>query len=248
MADDTRLRNDLDYLERQKAAEYAPLGVSLGGPPTASFGTLPNGSPAPYPQDVEFGATPTAAFGAPPVAQYGMGAGQAGAGPLPYPGEAPYGLEEHPRGYSPIAADQGVTPEMAHQAASKVLPDGSPAPFYVDDSQDQAVMADEGRPALGPVGQAMQGYQPPVMPTNQPEWFSPTQSGIAALPSQQPIDPWFSALTPEEQRMVGGQEAARPRGGPLSGNGGINPFGQDTENEIARLRQQYEQAIRGNYR
>lgn len=239
MVDDARLRNDLDYLERQKAAEYAPLGVSLGGPPTASFGTLPNGSPAPYPQDVEFGATPTAAFGAAPppspAAPYGVGVGDQGMGAIGSP-------------QVPMDLDQGVTPEMAHQAASKVLPNGSPAPFYVDDSQDQAVMADEGRPALGPVGQAMQGYQPPVMPTNQPEWFSPTQSDIAALPSQQPVDPWFSALTPEEQRMVGGQEAARPRGGPLSGNGGINPFGQDTENEIARLRQQYEQAIRGNYR
>lgn len=251
MADDpNRLRNDLDYLERQKAAEYAPLGVGLGPPPTASFGMLPNGSPAPYPQDVQFGVPPTAAFptaptvgppGSPqnpmnldePAAPYGVGMSQQGMGAL--------GSEQ-----APLDMDQGVTPEMARQAASKVLPNGSPAPFYVDDNEP-TVSIDDGRPAMGPMGQAMEGYQPPVMPTNQPRWYSPTQADVAALPSQQPVDPWFSALTPEEQRMVGGQEAARPRGGPLQGGGGINPFGGDTENEIARIRAQYEQAIRGNY-
>lgn len=248
MADDTnRLRNDLDYLERQKAAEFAPLGVGLGPPPTASFGMLPNGSPAPYPQDVEFGVPPTAAFphapGTPqnpinldePAAPYGVGMGPQGMGALGTPD-------------APMDLDQGVTPEMAHTAAGKVLPDGSPAPFYVDDTDDRTVSIDDGRPAMGPMGQAMEGYQPPVMPTAQPQWYSPTRADMAGLASNQPVDPWFSALTPEEQRKVGGQEAARPRGGPLQGGGGINPFGGDTENEIARIRAQYEQAIRGNYR
>lgn len=239
MADDTnRLRNDLDYLERQKAAEFAPLGVGLGPPPTASFGMLPNGSPAPYPQDVEFGVPPTAAFGTapppPPAAPYGMGVGPQGMGAI--------GSEQ-----APMDLDQGVTPEAAHMAATKVLPNGSPAPFYVDDSQDSVVNIDDGRPAMGPMGQAMQGYQPPVMPTAQPQWFSPTQGDMAALPSQQPVDPWFAALTPEEQQMVGGAEAARPRASPIGG-GGANPFGGEMESEIARIRQQYEQAIRGNYR
>lgn len=251
--DPTRLRNDLDYLERQKASEYAPLGVSLGGPPTASFGMLPNGSPAPYPQDVEFGVPPTAAFGAAPTG----GAPGTPQNPMNLDEPAaPYGVGMSPQGMGaigspqvPMDLDQGVTPEMAHQAASKVLPNGSPAPFYVDDNPEPDVPMDEdnGRPAMGPMGQRMAGYQPPVMPTNQPQWFSPTQADMAGLPSQQPVDPWFAALTPEEQRMVGGQEAARPRGSPLGG-GGINPFGSETESEIARIRQQYEQAIRGNYR
>jgi len=256
-AEERRLGRDLDQLEQQKADEYAPLGASLGGPP-GGYPTLPNGQPAPYPSapygmgTSQFGAgpigspeapmmldnvpPPTAAFGPPPpAAPYGIGASAAGMGPIGSP-EAPMMLD-----------DQGVTPEMAHAAAAKVLPNGQPAPFYVDDT-DRTVPIDEGTPALGPTGQALQGYTPPVMPTNQPQWHSPTPDQIAALPSQQPVDNWFNALTPDEQRAVGGPQAAQPRGGPISGGGGINPFGGGMEEEIQRLRQQYEQAVRGGYR
>lgn len=245
MADDTsRLRNDLDYLERQKAQEYAPLGVGLGGPPTAGFPMLPNGQPAPYPNDVQFGVPPTAAFpNAPPpepAAPYGVGMSAGGMGAIGSP-------------QAPMDLDQGVTPEMAHQAAGKVLPNGSPAPFFVDDGG--------GQPEIGPMGQALQGYTPPVQPVAagaapvMPGWYSPPpgpplQSADAYMAqSQQGIDPWFHSLTPEEQQMVGGPEAARPRGGPIQGGGGVDPFaGNGMENEIQRIRQQYEQAVRGNYR